>query len=44
MLLQAEGKNMAAERIREIALSMPIGPDGRTIAQALSGLTARTRR
>jgi len=37
MLLDRSGKADAARRVRETALSTPLGPDGRTIAQALAG-------
>lgn len=41
LLLQGRGDDQAARRIRDIALSTPIGPEGRTIADALIG-SART--
>lgn len=43
MLLDKSGKTDAAEKVRQLALSAPIGPDGKTIADALARL-ARGRR
>jgi tetratricopeptide (TPR) repeat protein len=38
LLLDRSGKGEAAQRIRDIALNTPIGPDGKTITQALVGM------
>ena len=40
MLLEREGKAAAAERVRQLALSSPIGPDGKTIGAALAKFAA----
>ncbi len=40
MLLEKGGNAKAAQRIRDIALSTPIGPNGQTIAQALVGFSS----
>jgi tetratricopeptide (TPR) repeat protein len=37
MMLERGGQHQAATKIRDIALSTPIGPNGQTIAQALVG-------
>jgi tetratricopeptide (TPR) repeat protein len=39
LLLENDGDSHTAARIRDIALSSPIGPDGQTILQALIGST-----
>jgi len=44
MLLEHEGKPAAAQRIRELALSSPIGPDGKTIGAALAHFAGIKRR
>jgi len=44
MLLEHEGKPAAAQRVRELALSSPIGPDGKTIGAALAHFTGIKRR
>ena len=44
MLLEREGKPAAAQRIRELALSLPVGPDGKTIGAALARFAAIKRR
>lgn len=36
MLLEREGKEKAAQKIRDAALNFPIGPGGRTIAKSLA--------
>jgi tetratricopeptide (TPR) repeat protein len=38
LLLQAEGKEATAERVRDAALNTPVGPGGRTLGQAMAGL------
>lgn len=38
LLLMGEGDNAGAERIRELVTSAPIGPGGKTIAQAMAGM------
>jgi len=43
MLLEQSGKINAAEKVRQLALSAPIGPEGKTIADALARF-ARGRR
>jgi tetratricopeptide (TPR) repeat protein len=43
MLLQAGGNPALAERIRTSAMSMPVGPDGQTLAQALVKYQMRLR-
>lgn len=43
MLLERQGKSDAAQRIREMALSMPVGPGGKTIAEALVKFAASGR-
>jgi tetratricopeptide (TPR) repeat protein len=43
MLLDRSGKADTARRVRETALSTPLGPDGRTIAQALAGFAKAPR-
>jgi tetratricopeptide (TPR) repeat protein len=40
LILAAQGDLATAERVRNIALNAPVGPNGRTIAQALVGLGA----
>jgi tetratricopeptide (TPR) repeat protein len=37
LLLQTEGNTALAERIRERAFNLPIGVDGKTLAQAIAG-------
>jgi tetratricopeptide (TPR) repeat protein len=44
MLLERQGDARSAQRIRDIALSMPVGPGGQTIAQALVGFGAGMRK
>jgi Flp pilus assembly protein TadD len=44
MLLDAAGDAQAAQALRERALNTPIGSDGRTIAQALAGMSLRSGR
>jgi len=41
LLLQAEGKPAAADRIRDAALNTPVIPGGRTIAQAMAALGSK---
>jgi Tfp pilus assembly protein PilF len=41
LLLAQAGHAQAAQKVRDIALNTPIGPDGKTIAQALAGFGAR---
>jgi tetratricopeptide (TPR) repeat protein len=41
LLLTAEGKAEAGERVRRIAMNLPVGPDGKTISQAMATLGAR---
>lgn len=36
MLLEREGKSAAAQKIRDLALSLPVGSDGKTISEALA--------
>ncbi|HEX8232615.1 MAG TPA: tetratricopeptide repeat protein [Caulobacteraceae bacterium] len=40
LLLQAKGQDAAAEKIRAAAFSTPVGPGGRTLAQAIVSLSA----
>ena len=40
MLLQRSGHEQMAQKIRDIALSQPVGPNGETIAQALVGFSS----
>lgn len=44
LLLDRSGQSQAAQKIRTIALNTPIGPDGRTIAQALAGFGASRKK
>ena len=44
LLLERAGKPELAQRIRERAMTMPIGPNGLTIAQALAGFGSRLQR
>lgn len=44
MLLDKSGNARAAQRVRDIAMNVPIGPNGKTIMQALAGMAARPRR
>ncbi len=43
MLLDVKGHTQMAQRIRDIALSRPIGPKGETLAQVLVGMAANRR-
>jgi Tfp pilus assembly protein PilF len=43
LLLEAEGETAAAERLRNAALNVPVGPSGQTIAQMAALLGARRR-
>lgn len=44
MLLEKSGHAQMAQKIREIALSQPIGPNGETILQAMAGFGTRLRK
>ncbi len=44
MLLDKSGDSRSAQRIRDIAMSLPIGPNGQTIAQALIGFGGGKRK
>lgn len=44
LIAEQEGDHTRAERIRQIALNAPLGPDGRTIASALVALDLAGRR
>jgi len=43
MLLEAQGDVETATRIRDIALKSRIGPDGKTLLQALAGMNMTTK-
>jgi tetratricopeptide (TPR) repeat protein len=43
MLLSNRGDLRAAERVRNMAMNTPIGPGGRTLAQALASMTIASR-
>jgi tetratricopeptide (TPR) repeat protein len=43
MLLERGGNDKAAQKVRDIAMNVPIGPNGQTITQALSGFAGRRR-
>ena len=36
LLMMSAGRERSADKIRETALNMPVGPNGRTIAEALA--------
>lgn len=44
LLLEHEGKSDAAQKLRTLALTAPIGASGMTIAQAMAGLSSRRRK
>jgi len=44
LLMEHSGRPEIAQRIRERAMTAPIGPNGLTIAQALVGFGSRLRR
>lgn len=44
LLLERGGHAQAAQKIRQVALSMPIGANGQTIAQALVGFSSGLRK
>lgn len=44
LLLDRSGDKQSAERIRAMALSAPVGPNGQTIAQALAGFSSGLRK
>ena len=44
LLLASGGDTRSAERVREIALNTPLGPDGMTIAKAMVNIGFATRR
>jgi tetratricopeptide (TPR) repeat protein len=44
LLLAAEGDQASAEQVRNIAMNVPIGPDGRTIAQSIVAMGVNSRR
>ncbi|MET4682546.1 tetratricopeptide repeat protein [Brevundimonas faecalis] len=41
LLAQSEGRTELADRIREAALTMPVGPGGQTVAEALAQVATR---
>jgi Tfp pilus assembly protein PilF len=43
LLLDAEGETVAAERLRNMAMNVPVGPSGQTIAQMTAMFAARRR-
>jgi tetratricopeptide (TPR) repeat protein len=44
LLLDRSGDRQSADRIRQMALSAPVGPNGQTIAQALAGFSSGLRK